>query len=244
MFIVFDLLLVAVFVFIIVFFSKNGMAHSLHKLGKTFLSAFCTIVLGPWAAAKLETLFIRSAITNGAYNSLSALVEKNANGYDLAQIFEKLPDGFVNFLHSFGADLESLEAQYGSYTGASDEILHGMAEKVADPCVSVLSSLIGHLVCFFVPFLVMLWLDIKLKNREKHKFLRVIDHISGGIIGLALGYGAVVGLSVLCYTMFQVIVAFNSASGVMNIYNSSYIMKFLNEFDTVNFLTTVIGYFS
>lgn len=244
MFIVLDLLLVAVFVFIVVFFSKNGLTHSLHKLGKVFLSVFCTFVLGPWASAKLEALFFRAPITNGVYNSLSALVEKNANGYNLAQIFEKLPEGFVNFLHSFGADLETLEAEFGSHTSASDEILHGMAERIADPCIGVLSSIIGHIVCFLVPLLVMLWLEKRLENREKHKFLRVVDHITGGLAGLILGYGAAVGLAVLTNTVFQVVLAFDSSSGIMSIYNDSYVCRFLNEFDTINFMKTLIGYFA
>ena len=63
-----DLVLIVIFAVFVVIFSKNGFARTAYKIGKTWLSVFCSIILGPWLAGKLETLFLRQAITDGINN--------------------------------------------------------------------------------------------------------------------------------------------------------------------------------
>ena len=75
-------------------------------------------------------------------------------------------------------------------------------------------------------------ISYELKKDEKHSFFRFFDYVGGFLVGLALGYAAVIGLSILTRTAFQVIVAFDSSVQVMPIYENSFVFKFLAEFDT------------
>lgn len=237
-----DILLVVIFIGILAFFSKYGLVKALMKIGKSFLSFFCAMVLGPWVAGRLEVWFMRRLITDGVHTSLVSFVEQNANGYNLAEVFEHLPEGFVKFLNGLGASLDVLEAEYGSYTEAGEEILREMAERIADPCIGVASGVIGYLVCFFVPLLVMWWLGMETRKNTSHPIFRFFDHVGGFLVGLVLAYSAVLLLSVFAHTVFQIVLAFDSSSTIMEIYQESYIFKFLKEFDTLGALQKLLSY--
>ncbi len=233
--IVMDLLLIAVFAFLMILFTKYGFARTAKKIGKTWLSVFCSMVLGPWVAKQLENLFMRKAIVAGFNNTLTDLVENNPNDYDLAELFSRLPDGFVRFLDGYGINFAELEAEFGSSTTASADIIRAIAERMATPCVSMISSVIGHVICFVVPLILFAWLDAQIRSR-KYPILRYVDHVSGFIVGSAAGYCAAWGIAVAVYTMFQVVVCFDANSVVTRIYTDSYVFRFLNEFNTVEFL--------
>ena len=229
--IIVDIFLISLFVFFVVFFSKYGFAKTIYKLGKTWMSFFVSMILGPWVSGVLDKLFLRKAITSGVQNTLIDLVENNANGYNLEELFMNLPEGFVGFLRQYGISLPELEAEYGSYTEASEEIIRGMAERIATPCIEMVSGIIGHVLGFVVPLIFFSWLSYKIRSRRV-PFFRYVDHVSGFITGALVGYCAALGLSMLVHTAFQVIMAFDSHSIVADIYNNSYLFKFLCEFDT------------
>ena len=234
-----DALLIIIFLSILVFFTKYGLDRALFKIGKTWLAIACALVIGPLITSFLENVFITDFVTNAVHASLIELIEHNANGYNLAELFESMPDNFVNFLDGLGASLTSLEAEFGAYTEASDEIIRTMAERIASPCVYTISSILGLLVGFLIPWLFMKWISYELKKDSRHSFFRVFDYIDGFLTGLALGYAAVIGLSILTRTAFQVVVAFDSSVQVMPIYESSFVFKFLAEFDTIGTITAI-----
>ena len=228
--IVVDLLLIACFGFVLFFFTKYGLESAIEKIGKAWLSLAITFVISPWITGILEDVFFNNLITNAVYSSLTDLIAHNANGYNLQELFEHLPEGFVNFLDSLGASLNALEAEFGSYTTASDEILHAMAERIAAPCVGIISTIIGLIIGFVIPFLFFRWIAVAIRD-NKIKFFRVCDHIGGFFVGAVAGYFLALGLALLTKTTFQVIIAFDAGNNLMPIYTNSFVFRFLGEFD-------------
>lgn len=226
-----DVVIVLIFGLVVFFFTKNGFDRAVLKLGKAWLSLAITLLVGPLLTAWLEDLFLRDWITNGVYASLLDIIENNPNGYNIAELFENLPVGFVKLLDGLGASLSALEAEFGSYTEASEQIVRAMAERISDPCVSVVSTLVGHIVGFVVPWLFFKWLDWELKKDSSHVIFRVFDHAGGFIAGVAGGYCLVMGMALLVRTLFQVLTAFDAGMDLMAIYNGSFVFKFLGEFD-------------
>ena len=215
--IVIDLLLVAIFLFILVFFTKYGLDRALFKIGKAWLALACALFIGPIITSFLENVFITDFVTNAVHSSLTDLIAHNANGYNLTELFSSMPANFVNFLDGLGASLTALEAEFGSYTEASDAIIRTMAERIAAPCIAAISTILGLIIGFLIPWLFMKWISHELKKDEKHSFFRFFDYVGGFFVGLVLGYAAVLGLSILTRTTFQVIVAFDSSVQVMPI---------------------------
>ncbi len=234
-----DLILVVIFLSILIFFTKYGLDRALFKIGKAWLALACALFVGPVITGFLENVFITDFVTNAVHTSLTELIAHNANGYNLAELFSSMPENFVNFLDGLGASLTALEAEFGSYTQASDEIIRTMAERIAAPCISAISTILGLVVGFLIPWLFMKWISYELKKDEKHSFFRFFDYVGGFLVGLVLGYAAVLGLSILTRTVFQVIVAFDSSVQVMPIYENSFVFKFLAEFDTFGAITSL-----
>lgn len=226
-----DALIVAIFLCVVIFFTKYGLDRAILKIGNAWLSFACALFIGPFITNYLETLFISDLITDAVHNSLVGIIENNANGYNLAELFANLPDNFVSFLDGLGVSLPALEAEFGSYTEASSEIIRAMAERIAEPCVGVVTSLIGSFLGFIIPWIFFRWLDFEIK-KDRISFFRFFDHVGGFVVGAGAGYALALGIALLTRTAFQVIVAFDSSVGVMNIYNNSYVFRFLGEFDT------------
>ncbi len=237
--IVVDIVLVAIFLGIVIFFTKYGLDKALQKIGKVWLALAFSLFLGPLLTSFFENIFITNWITNGVHRSLIDLIEHNANGYNLAELFASMPENFVNFLDGLGASLSALEAEFGAYTEASETIIYTMAQRISAPCISVLSNLIGHILGIAIPWLFMKWISYELKKDEKHAFFRVFDYIGGFLVGVAVGYFAVMCISILASTIFQVIVAFDSSVQIMAIYNNSFVFKFLSEFDIIGEITNL-----
>lgn len=230
--IVIDILLLLIFGLIVFFFTKFGLDRALLKIGRKWLSLAVALIIGPAITTLLENWFITDGITTAVHSSLVSLIENNANGYNLQELFANLPDGVRNFLEGLGADIPTLEAEFGSHTEASAEIIKAMAEKIAQPCVNIISSLIGMVIGFIIPWLFMLWLDYEIQ-KDTLPFFRVMDHIAGFLIGAAASYALLLGICLLLRTIFQIVMAFNAESGVMDIYNNSFIFRFISEFDTI-----------
>ncbi len=237
--IIIDIILIVICLLFVIFFTKYGLDRALYKIGKAWLALACAFIFGPLITNFLEDLFITNLVTDAVHGSIKELITHNANGYNLAELFASMPENFVNLLDSLGASLSALEAEFGSYTEASDTIIRTMAERIAAPCISGISSILGHVIGFVIPWLFMKWIAYELKKDEKHKFFRVCDHIGGFFVGIAVGYVVVVVLSVLTSTIFQVVIAFDSSIQLMAIYEQSFVFKFLSEFDTIGAITNV-----
>lgn len=236
-----DVLLVLVFGAFLFFFAKFGLDKALYMIGNAWLALAVSLIIGPMITNLLEDLFIRDMVTNAVHGSLVDLIAHNANGYNLAELFANLPANFVNFLDGLGASLTALEAEFGSYTVASDDIIRVMAERIAAPCIGAISSILGLVIGFLIPWLFMKWIAFELNKDEQHSFFRFFDHVGGFIVGAGVGYAVVLGISILMRTIFQIIVAFDSGVNIMPVYENSFVFKFLSEFDTFGAIESLFG---
>ncbi len=226
--IVIDLLLIAIGIFFIVLFTKNGFATTTTKIGKAWETLFTTLVLSPWVANLFEKWVLLNPLTKGIQSALNAAVNNNPNGYSLHELFEHLPEGLRHLLESNGLGIGTLEAKYG--TQATTEILHAIAEGVATPIAHIAASFLSMITTALVCYFFFRWLEIKTQQR-KISFFRVMDHVTGFIVGTAIGYFVITILSLVLHTSFQVVVALDSTSNILDLYQKSYVFKFATEFD-------------
>ena len=237
--IIIDILFLSVFALIVFFFTKFGLDRALLRIGRKWLSLACALIIGPSITNLLERWFLTDGITSAVHKSLVTVIDHNANGYNLKELFEQLPQGFVKFLDGLGASLSALEAEFGSYTEAGDEIIFAMAERIATPCVNLISSIIGMVLGFVIPWLFMKWLTYEIE-KDEIPFFRVLDRIGGFLVGAAAGYTVLLGVCLLVRTIFQITVAIDASVTVMDIYYNSFIFRFIGEFDTIGMIKRLI----
>lgn len=238
--IVADIVLVVVILFFVILFAKTGMAKILKKVGKTIISTLCSLVIGPWATTKVVGI-LRAPITEGTYKSFDKILQNSSTGYNLKEFFGKIPEAASEFLGHMGVNVSQLQASYGMHENASQEIIREMSTIIAEPCFSAIGFIIGHAIAFLVPLIVMWWIARMVETRQ-HPFFRGCDHVVGFINGCVVGYLAALGLAVLFYTFFQTVVAFQPESTIMEIYNNSYVFKFMREFDALGTINKVSLY--
>lgn len=238
--IVVDILLVLVFLFVVAFFSKYGLNRAVMKIGNAWLSLACACIIGPLITNFLEAAFFNDFVGNAVYNTLVGLIEGNANGYNIKELFDNMPEAFVSLLDDLGVGLNALEAEFGAYTEASDEIIHAMASRIAEPCVEVISSIIGSAIGFIIPWVFVRWIHNEIR-KDRIPFFRTVDYIGGGVVGVAAGYALVLGIALLTKTIFQIITAFNAGIGLMDIYGNSFVFKFIAEFDTFGAIQKLVS---
>ena len=230
-----DVVLVVVFISFVLSFTRNGFAGTIIKIGKTWISLFFAFVVNPTVTGMLNEWVLYRPIENGINNTLLNLLKSNPNGYNLGQLFEKLPSGFLDFLNYFGISISALEAEYGSATDATEEIILDISGKIASPCSSAISSILAYIITFIASLIFFAWIARKIKQRRT-PFFRFVDGVMGFVIGTAIGACAVFGLVTLTYTVFQLIIVFDASSPVFSIYENSYVFKFMKELDVIGII--------
>ncbi len=156
--IVIDLLLGAALVFFMVWFTRMGFGRIIDKTGKAWTSLFSTMAAGPIVSDRIHAWFLSSGFTGAINNTLLGIVNNNPNGYSLSEMFAKLPQGFVSFLGHYNINIDQLIGTYGADVAATEEIIWDIAGKIADPCASIVSTIIGHLVFYFSFYFFAKWM--------------------------------------------------------------------------------------
>jgi hypothetical protein len=237
-----DVLLVLVFLFFIIFWAKSGIVARLTDFSKKWLELLCSILLGPFLAGLLANLFLSEWINTGVFNSIQAVVENNANGYTLVELFEHLPEAVQSFFLHMGVDMEVLISKYGATAEVDSAIIADMSGTVSAVIVSVVSTIVGMIVCYWVPKLGFMLAQKLIKDRNAQgKFGRTMDHVLGGVVGVVVSYLIVSLLAIGLFLAFQVVLAVDLNAGTMDVYNATYVFKFLREFDLVAALKDLVG---
>lgn len=227
-----DVALVAVLVLFVVNYTKNGFVGTVIKIGQNWMSLFVSLVLGPVVSGWLDKLVLFQPISTGIKGTLIKLLETNPNGYNLNELFANLPEGFLGLLKYFNISIEALEAEFGSATVATENILGEIAARIAAPCSLAIASILAHIICFIATKLGVAWLDLKIRQRRT-PFFRKVDGVMGFIVGLVLGLCAMFGIVWVTYTVFQLVIVFDASNQIFTVYENSYIFKFMKEFDII-----------
>ena len=228
-----DVILVIIFALFVIKFTKDGFIMTLVKIGGKWLSLFVSLVLNPFVKGRLHNWFFLRPITKGVKSTLVDLLESNPNGYNLSEIFSKLPKAFLGLLEHFNISIAALEDEYGSATEASEAILADIAEKIAIPCSETISGMFAYVICFLFSAIFFWWLRRNVKRIMKYSFFRYIDIASGFIIGTVLGLCAVFLLVTVVYTVLQLFVVYDASSPVMGVYSDSYVFKYIKDLDVL-----------
>lgn len=168
--IVIDLLLGAALIFFMVWFTKMGFGRIIDKTGKAWTSLFSTIAAGPIISDRIHAWFLSSGFTGAINNTLLGIVNNNPNGYSLSELFANLPAGFISFLDHYNINIDKLIGTYGADAAATDEIIWDIAGKIADPCASIVSTILGHLVFYLSFFFFAKWMyNVSCKSERELK---------------------------------------------------------------------------
>ena len=230
-----DILLVAVLAFSIIRFGVKGLICSILGMGKFILAFLVSLAFGKPVAAWLANGIVGNAVSNSVYSKIYGYFD---GGKSMTEFFESIPDGFLKLIRLFGADVDALEARFGTAEG-TEAVIQEMSDYISSPIARTASSIIAYIVIFIAAFIV---LSIVIKGLSKIKIPVVtkLDKILGVVLGLVLGVLTVAFISTATYSILELVAAMKGNEEVMKIYSDSYVFKFIYDLRIFEFIRKLI----
>ena len=138
----------------------------------------------------------------------------------------------------FGADVEALEAKFGTAEG-TEAVIREMSDYISRPIARTASSIIAYVLIFIAAFVIF---SILIKGLSKIKIPVVtkVDKILGLILGLVLGVLSVAFISTATYSILELISAVRGEGEIMRIYSDSHVFKFIYDLRIFEFIRKLI----
>lgn len=232
-----DIFLFLLFLLITIISTERGFVNSVWSSVTVLGSFVVAYVLGDAVGNWICDNFVLKYITEYAYNVVEALIDRNANSYNISGLFESLPDEFVALVENCGADLSALEDQFSSSLTLSADELYSFAESVASPISQTLSNAIA-IVSLFLISLLSLWLvGLVVKIIVKIPIIKTLNSLLGFVFGMLKG---LVIVWILCVTLSIFVergfMNPETVEVLNNLTKESYIFNFFCSFSPINFI--------
>lgn len=211
---IYDVILIAIFLIFIIINVFRGAARSLAGFLTALLAYAAATPLGKLLADQAYAAIFRPAIDKAVADSISNF------GADAAtKVNELLPSWMAGILNLSGADLSNLVTS--GFSGAADTASNAVNAAVQPIATQILTFFITIIV-FLLLWLILRWLIARPLIRLMRRFtvVRTVDGILGGVIGFI---DAFLLVSMLAYLLKLLLPNIASQSGILNestIYNS------------------------
>ena len=182
-----DVLIIVIFLGTVIKYTCQGFVKSFLDFGRTLIAAFLAWLFGPKLAVVIAEKVIGNRIKQKTYNILASSFEGASDKFNLAQLFEQAPDGFIRLVERLGGNISELEAKYGHMTEASREDLVELSHSIAQPITNIISTLFGYLIIFLVASLCFAILSKLITKIFELPVLKQFNRLLGFILGLIFG---------------------------------------------------------
>ena len=234
---IFDLVLLAIFILEIIISTIRGFIRSVWSTVTLVIAVAISYAWGPglgdWICMKL----IFPNLTDRIVGIIEGCIHAAESSSNVSDFFEFLHDGFIMIAEICGINLIQLSDQFVSDPLITPERIQALAESFALPVSKTISNTIGIILLFFISFLVLFLFGLVLKLIVKIPSLRKMDGTLGFVLGIIKG---VVLVSMLCFitALFIESAVVNSTIGLFlkNLTDDSYIFSFFCELFPVNFI--------
>ena len=182
-----DALVLLVLLGTIIVYTKRGFVKTVLGFGKTLISIIVATLLGPKLSTFIAEKIIGNRITQKVYNILMSLYSGSSETFDLSQLFEQLPEGFVRMVETLGGNVAELETKYGNMTAATKDTLVDFSQNIAQPITRIISDLFGYLLVFLATYVCFALLASIIAKIFEIPLLKQVNHFLGFVLGLAFG---------------------------------------------------------
>jgi len=232
-----DIFFILLYILIVLVATDKGLVKSIWRT-LTIVGAFILAYLfGPAIGEWIYDNFMLDYVSSYAKGIVSDLIEKSADQYEVSELFDELPQEFLNLLSNCGADLNELCAEFGPSVTVSESELILMSQRIAQPISITLSNAVGIILVFILSVILLTVLGLVLRLFVKLPIIHSIDSLFGFVFGLAEGF---VIVWILCLVL-GVLVEKGFMSGPSNevlysLTDSSLIFKYFCELSPIDFI--------
>ncbi len=232
-----DIFMFLLFLLITIISTERGFVDSVWS-SVTIIGSFVVAylfggIVGEWICDS----FVLKYISEYAYGIVESLIENTADSYNIAGLFESLPEEFIALAQNCGADISALETQFASSLTLSSAELYSFAESVALPISQTLSNAIAIVSIFLISLLILWLVGLVVKIIVKIPIIKTLNSLLGFIFGVIKG---LVIVWILCVTLSIFVergfMDPDTVEVLNNLTKESFIFNFFCTFSPINFI--------
>lgn len=232
-----DILFVLIFLLIVVLATQKGFVKSIWRTVTVIGSFIVAYLFGPIIGEWIYDNFVLEHVTSYAYDVVAQLVENNGGEYNVSELFETLPDEFLQLLSHCGTSVEELSSKFSVSLTVSEEELYSMAESIAMPISHTLSNAVGIIAVFLASILAFVLVGLVLKLVVKLPIIHSLDSILGFLFGIGEGFVIVWILCLLVGIFVEHSFMSSSSNEVLySLTEGSRIFNFFCELSPIDFI--------
>jgi hypothetical protein len=237
----FDIFLIAIFLFFVLFNSKRGFVKAVWGFAKCAVSVLLSLTLGKAFGFGVE-LFIRKIFTGTVYAEIEPMIGESNGYYNISELFDG-HKGFSAVISRFGANSEALEMKFGEVTNGTQSTVYEMSEQIATPIADTVSTILGILLIFVVSMIVLTVLgkviDLLAKLVDllaKLPIVKTFNSVFGAVLGAISGFVYVWIICLVFGVFIEYRIAENTLDGLLLIVKDSYLFNFFCNFSPIDFI--------
>ncbi len=193
-----DIILIAVFAFVVAFAVKKGFAKIALNLAATVLSYIAAYILGKPATELLYDKVVRAIIEK----ALAERIEKSPTGDILTQtkgIIESLPEGLMKLAEKIGFNATAAVESISNTDISSKGISAAVTDSVLKPMIVVLLTVLCSIIIFIIASIIFGFLAKLINKVFKMPLVKNVNRFLGGVVGIIQG---VILLFVICSVFY------------------------------------------
>ncbi len=220
--IVFDILLLALFAFMVLRGYFKGFMKMVLSLGRLVLAVIITVIFGSAFSGWINEKFINPPIYEWVHGKISALAGSAVTNVD--EFLEGLPGIFKNFV-----DSEGFQDKYGDAGASVDALVTDVSTSVSGAMSAVISTVIGYVLLFLLSFVVLTVVIFLVNKFVKLPLIKTGDKLLGLAVGAVSGLIAVALVASILYLIVYL-------TGDLSAYENSVIFKFVKDINVFGFI--------
>lgn len=210
---IYDVILVLIFIGFIIFNTMRGASRSLAGILISIASFISASFLGKFISFKIYDAMLRPAVNNAVTSSVS-----NVTDNAVSKAIEALPSWLSGLVKTSGVDISGFLD--GKLSGTAEAAGNAVNEAIRPIAVDVMTCLMTLVLYLLIHLLLSRFLARPLLRVFRLPVIRTLDRLLGAVLGFA---NAFLIVSLLAYLLKLLIPHIGSQSGILNestIYNS------------------------
>ncbi|MGN1315683.1 MAG: CvpA family protein [Acutalibacteraceae bacterium] len=223
---IFDIIIIALFVFLVVKAYKAGFVSTVIDTFALAISAILSYKFFEPVAESAYNLFVRDLVETRFTRVLDSVSSSLSVADKVSAMIDGLPNGAVKFAQVLGINFKELVNSVSASGNVSDDELISLAvDKIGHTIMINVVEVVTFVLLFVVIVLVLRFLAGFFKNLNKIPLVGTLNAVLGGVIGVAK---AVAIVFIVC-TVFYFIAGMSGAAPVIEAINNSKIYMLIIE---------------
>lgn len=228
-----DLVIIVIAIITVVTAAKRGFVKSVARIATAGISFFAAYNFSGRLGSIIYDKFLIGKFTDDVENTVNNLLVKAGENFNIAKLFEDMPEAFTELLEKFGIDVETLIAKYGDITSGTSENVTDLSQSIASPVANATSVAIAF-VGIFILSLITVSLAFKLIDLLcKLPVLKTANGLLGGLSGVVLALFYIWIFAAIAVVVLNSITATSSSFVFSNTLENSFLLKFFFEFNPI-----------